>query len=89
MVNENINSSNFSSTNFQNKYSKNTNIVNESNSYVISAISRGLSVNRRMPKCNSVLQAEKGLFQTEIRPNFPENSQISALFLNSKYPKDV
>ena len=37
--------------------------------------------NRRMPVCNSALQTEKDLSQAEIRPNLPENCQISHFFV--------
>ena len=37
-------------------------------------------LNRRMPKCNSALQTERDIFRPEIRPNLPENCQISAFF---------
>ena len=39
-----------------------------------------LLINRRMPKCNTVLQTEKDLFQSEIRPNSPENCHFLTVF---------
>ena len=44
-------------------------------------------INRRMPKCNSVLQAEKDLFQHEIRPNLPEKCHFLTFFRTLKSSK--
>ena len=38
------------------------------------------SINRRMPKRNSMLQTENDLFQREIRRNLSENCHFSTLF---------
>ena len=43
------------------------------------------TVNRRMPKCDTVLQTEKDLFQREIRPKIA----IFRLFSASKIPKYI
>ena len=37
------------------------------------------SLNRRMPKCNTVLQSENDLFEPEIQPNSHENCEFFAL----------
>ena len=42
-------------------------------------------INRRMPKCDTVLQTEKDLFQREIRPKIA----IFRLFSASKIPKYI
>ena len=39
-----------------------------------------LMINRRMPKCNSVLQSEKDLFQPEIRPSLSENCHFMTFY---------
>ena len=43
--------------------------------------------NRRMSKCNSVLQTEKDLFQPEVRPNLSENCHFSTFFRTPKSSK--
>ena len=50
-------------------------------------ITEVIYLNRRMPRCNSVLQTEKDPFPREIRPNFPENCHFSTFFRTPKSSK--
>ena len=52
-----------------------------------STFSGFLLLNRRMPKCNTVLQSENDLFEPEIQPNSHGNCQFLALTRTIKSSK--